>query len=122
MNGFAFTTEALFALVASLALVGFAFVFDYGNPCIRLQEYALAQDAAQIAVKHYSGELIAFWKSGAEPQFLYDLAFQAGALNASLLAGGRQWGAECDANAITVKRALYDSGELSWALFTFCYP
>ena len=122
MKGFAFTTEALFALIVSLSFIGFAFTFDYGNPCLRLHEYSLAQDSAQIAVKHYGQELISFWRGGASPAFIGGLAREAGALNASIRIGGKKWGADCKATAVTVKRALYDSGELAWVSFTFCYP
>jgi len=122
LKGFAFTTEAVFALIVSLSLIGFALTFDYGNPCLRIHEYSLAQDAAQIAVKHYGQELASFWRCGAEPAFIRELTREAGALNASIRISNREWGAECKATAVTVKRAAYDSGELTWVSFTFCYP
>lgn len=118
MKAFVFTVEALLALVAAAGLLAFA--PQQGEP-LRLHEYKLCQDAAQIAVKNYQGEVAAFWREGREPSFLAGLASLAGANGFEAEIGNRKTGG-CEGPRVSAKRAVFDEGEFAWFSLSLCYP
>ncbi|MFA4946049.1 MAG: hypothetical protein WC607_00715 [Candidatus Micrarchaeia archaeon] len=121
MKAFALSLEAFAALLLALGLLAFALP-SADSDALRVHEYRLCQDAAQIAVNLHQSELVAFWRSGEAPVFLVEIAREAGATGYAAEAGGRAWGAACTDNAFTAERMLFDSGEYARMSITLCYP
>ncbi|OIO27488.1 hypothetical protein AUJ16_03260 [Candidatus Micrarchaeota archaeon CG1_02_60_51] len=119
MRGFVFTIEALLALLAVLGLLAFQPAASAAP--LRLQEYRLCQDAAEISVKAHSAELAAFWRSGAEPAFLGELAADAGATGYEIEVAGRVAGG-CEGDKVAANRIICGAGEFERLSLTLCYP